>query len=181
MECFGFELTLEDEIENGEWRDRSDRYSGKISRVRAAGHGYEIIFLVKQDSSTDYILPDAVLTWPMDGVLEEVTHKHPLYTPGWECGGQPCHELRMPLGASSGDASEERIEEPALMTTVSPDFLDEMQRLGIELALYEEAVEEEAAPAHKGNYCVVLPEADPLLVCAVFVGEKVIPWLRASQ
>lgn len=180
MEAFGFELTLQGEIEDGKWRSGREHNTGRMARVDATGHGYEIAFLVKEDSDTGRILPEVALVWPMDGVLEEVRHKFPIYTEGFECGGRLCHELRVPTSAETGDATEERISDLGLMLMASPDFLDEMERLGIDLALYEEAVESPAAPAHARNFCAVLPTRDPLLVCAVFIGEKVVPWLLAA-
>lgn len=181
MECFGFTLTLEDEIEDGRWRHRSEHHSGRIARVHATGRGYDMIFLVKEDEETGRLLPEVAVVWPMDGVLEEIRHKYPVFTEGWEVDERLCHELRLPVIPESGRPSECRITDPSEIAEFSPDFIGEMEKLDIALALYEESVEEQAAPAHKGNYCVALPSRDPLLVCAVFIGEKVIPWLRAAK
>lgn len=179
MKCFDFTLTLEDEIESGRWRDWTEHKSGRICRVLARNEVYEITYIVHYHDATGDISPRARVVWPADGVLEELMHKYPMYAPGAASGGLICHELRFP-DVECPEGEERRVRALEDIDVFNPDFVGEMDRLGAIVLTYEECIGLTDAASHR-NLCVVLPGDDPLLICAVCVSEKAIPWLRAHS
>jgi|GEM_PF-4610867 len=177
MKCFGFILTLEGEIADGRWRDRADHKAGRICRVLAQTDGYEITYIVYYYEADEEISPRAKVVWPADGVLEELTHKYPKYAPGPASGGSICHELRFP-DVGSPEADEKRVSALPDIDEFNRDFVGEIDSIGVQLIPYEECIGPTEAGAHR-NLCAVLPNDDPLLICAVCIGEKAVPWLRA--